>query len=117
MVIGLDYKWVQKTFWHYKKQYLKSQDKNIDSDVADENERVHKMNEEDISDHYLVLKDFTKYYGKVLAVNQICLKVNKYKVFSLSIESSFYFIIIFKEVNVLDFLVLMVLAKLLSSRC
>lgn len=83
MVIALEFKWIQKVFWRYKKQFLKPRDKNIDSDVDDENERVHKMNREEMSDHNLVLKDITKYYGKVLAVNRICLEVNKYKVVSL----------------------------------
>ncbi|XP_059614826.1 phospholipid-transporting ATPase ABCA3 isoform X2 [Phlebotomus argentipes] len=55
----------------------------LDDDVRDEKERVREMTLTDIENHNLVLKDMTKYYGKFLAVNQLCVGVESGSCFGL----------------------------------
>ncbi|KAB0796441.1 hypothetical protein PPYR_10502 [Photinus pyralis] len=56
---------------------------NEDSDVITEKEKIQNMSAEEIKEHSLVLKDVTKYYKNFLAVNRICLSVNRYECFGL----------------------------------
>ncbi|XP_055711669.1 phospholipid-transporting ATPase ABCA3 isoform X3 [Phlebotomus papatasi] len=55
----------------------------LDDDVRVEKERVREMSLTDIEKHNLVLKDMTKYYGKFLAVNQLCVGVESGTCFGL----------------------------------
>lgn len=55
-----------------------------DTDVKHEREKIRNATCEDYSkDYVLVMKDVTKYYKKLLAVNQICLGIKKSECFGL----------------------------------
>lgn len=56
---------------------------NIDSDVDAEIQKVKEMSREQIRDSNLVLQGLTKYYGKMLAVNQLYLDVERRECFGL----------------------------------
>lgn len=55
----------------------------MDSDVRDEIARVNAMSEKDIGEHNLVLKNLTKYFGSLLAVNRLNLAVDQATCFGL----------------------------------
>uniref|UniRef100_A0A1B0GH75 Putative lipid exporter abca1 n=1 Tax=Lutzomyia longipalpis TaxID=7200 RepID=A0A1B0GH75_LUTLO len=55
----------------------------LDSDVQAEKNRIREMTLADIENHNLILKDMTKYYGKFLAVNQLCVGVDAGSCFGL----------------------------------
>ncbi|XP_044748783.1 phospholipid-transporting ATPase ABCA3 [Coccinella septempunctata] len=55
-----------------------------DSDVAQEKQRIRNAGELQLRrDHTLVLKDVTRYYGDLLAVNGLCLGIKEYECFGL----------------------------------
>lgn len=54
-----------------------SEDGVVDSDVAAEKSKVRNVSTYLQATSNLVVKDFTKFYGNTLAVNQICLSVGK----------------------------------------
>ncbi|XP_045462662.1 phospholipid-transporting ATPase ABCA3-like isoform X2 [Harmonia axyridis] len=55
-----------------------------DSDVADEKERIRNCSELQLrQNHALVLKDVTRYYGRFLAVNGLCLGIKESECFGL----------------------------------
>lgn len=56
---------------------------NVDSDVQDEIEKVFTLSESDIANSNLVMKNLSKLYGNLLAVNQLCLKVDRAECFGL----------------------------------
>lgn len=56
---------------------------NVDSDVQDEIEKVFTLSESDIANSNLVVKNLSKLYGDLLAVNQLCLKVDRAECFGL----------------------------------
>lgn len=56
---------------------------NVDSDVQDEIEKVFTLSEGDIANSNLVVKNLSKLYGDLLAVNQLCLKVDRAECFGL----------------------------------
>jgi len=60
-----------------------SEDGFIDSDVFAEKSKIRSVSSYLIAKNNLVLKDFTKYYGKMLAVNQLCVGVEKSECFGL----------------------------------
>lgn len=49
----------------------------IDDDVQDEQKRISEMTTQQIATHNLVLKNMTKKYNNVLAVNQISVVVDQ----------------------------------------
>lgn len=56
-----------------------SEDGTVDSDVLAEKSKIRSMSSSSYRDatNNLIVKDFTKYYGNILAVNQICVGVDK----------------------------------------
>ncbi|KAK5642701.1 hypothetical protein RI129_008868 [Pyrocoelia pectoralis] len=56
---------------------------NEDNDVIREKEKIQNMSINDIKKYNLVLQNVTKYYKNFLAVNKICLAVNRYECFGL----------------------------------
>ncbi|EFA12132.2 ATP-binding cassette sub-family A member 3-like Protein [Tribolium castaneum] len=55
-----------------------------DSDVEEENSKIRSTSESQLQEDYtLVVKDLTKYYKKILAVNGLCLGVKKSECFGL----------------------------------
>lgn len=54
-----------------------SEDGVVDSDVLAEKAKIRSVSSYLQATQNLVVKDFTKFYGKNLAVNQICLGVDK----------------------------------------
>ncbi|KRT85363.1 ABC transporter ATP-binding protein [Oryctes borbonicus] len=59
-----------------------SQEGTKDSDVMEEKRRI-RSGEISFKDHCVLLKDVTRYYGKTLAVNQLCLGIKEYECFGL----------------------------------
>lgn len=49
----------------------------IDEEVKEEIARVRMMGKNELESYQLVAKDLSKYYGKLLAVNQLCIAVEK----------------------------------------
>lgn len=49
---------------------------NIDDDVESENIRINNLTKQELAEHNLVIKNLTKYYKNLLAVNNINLSVN-----------------------------------------
>lgn len=66
----------------FVKRKLKDESQD-DSDVLEEKLRIRKIPKDELQNHTLVLKDVTKYYKKFLAVDRLCLGVNKYECFGL----------------------------------
>ncbi|KAL7030128.1 hypothetical protein ACKWTF_006533 [Chironomus riparius] len=60
-----------------------SEDGFVDSDVAVEKEKVKRYTEYISAKDNLVLKDFTKFYGNFMAVNQLCIGVGRGECFGL----------------------------------
>lgn len=57
---------------------------NEDSDVVEEKQKIRNSTQQELHDNYtLVLRDLTKYYKNFLAVNSLCLGVQKYECFGL----------------------------------
>lgn len=54
-----------------------SEDGFVDSDVQAEKNKIRTVTPYLQATNNLVVKDFTKFYGKALAVNQICVGVDK----------------------------------------
>jgi hypothetical protein len=54
-----------------------SEDGIVDSDVMAEKTKIRSVTPYLQATSNLVVKDFTKIYGKMIAVNQICLGVNR----------------------------------------
>lgn len=54
-----------------------SEDGTIDSDVMNEKNRIRSMTSYADPINNLIVKDITKIYGSILAVNQICVGVKK----------------------------------------
>ncbi|KAF5277495.1 hypothetical protein FQR65_LT03832 [Abscondita terminalis] len=54
-----------------------------DDDVNQEREKIKNLSSNEIETCNLVLSDVTKYYKKFLAVNKLCLAVNKFECFGL----------------------------------
>lgn len=54
-----------------------SEDGIVDSDVMAEKNKIRSITSISDSSNSLIIKDFTKFYGNILAVNQICVGVNK----------------------------------------
>lgn len=55
----------------------------MDDDVLQEKLKIKGMSFEELKNTTLVLKDITKYYNDLLAVNRLCLGVNNYECFGL----------------------------------
>ena len=49
----------------------------MDSDVLEEAEKTMALNEEEMKNRALVLKKVSKFYGRLLAVDDLCLSINK----------------------------------------
>ncbi|XP_062556230.1 phospholipid-transporting ATPase ABCA3-like [Armigeres subalbatus] len=56
---------------------------NEDSDVADEKQRIALLNEQNLANHTLVLKEVSKHYGSFVAVNELSLAVEDFECFGL----------------------------------
>jgi hypothetical protein len=60
----------------------------LDSDVRDEIEKVKAMTPKDIAEHNLVLRNLTKYFGNLLAVDRVNLAMDQATCFGLLGNSS-----------------------------
>lgn len=88
VLFALEYRFIQTIFYKLKKSNRpvnipESEDGIIDSDVNNEKIKVRSVTSFLTAKNNLVLKDFTKYYGKLLAVNQICVGVERSECFGL----------------------------------
>lgn len=54
-----------------------SEDGTVDSDVMTEKNKIRSITSYNEATNNLIVKDFTKYYGNTLAVNQICVGVDE----------------------------------------
>lgn len=54
-----------------------SEDGTVDSDVMEEKNKIRSLTSYTGAHSNLIVKDFTKFYGNMMAVNQICVGVNK----------------------------------------
>lgn len=54
-----------------------SEDSELDTDVIDENNRIRSITSYNDPANNLIVKDITKLYGNILAVNRICVGVKK----------------------------------------
>lgn len=54
-----------------------SEDGTVDSDVMAEKNKIRSITSYTEDNNNLIVKDFTKFYGSMLAVNQICVGVKK----------------------------------------
>ncbi|KAF5277493.1 hypothetical protein FQR65_LT03830 [Abscondita terminalis] len=75
--------WEKITGRIFLKKYPLISARDLDNDVQDENERVRRMVSADTRNNTMIMKDVTKYYKNFLAVNNICLAVNKHECFGL----------------------------------
>lgn len=55
----------------------------VDSDVQAENEKVNQMTESEIANSNFVVKNLSKIYGNFLAVNQLCVSIDRGECFGL----------------------------------
>lgn len=60
-----------------------TEDDVMDSDVRAEKDRIQNMSQMDISHHNLVLRNVTKFYNNLRAVNQLCVGVDQGECFGL----------------------------------
>lgn len=65
------------TLFFSPKNIPESEEGFVDSDVAVEKEKVRRYTEYISAKDNLVLKDFTKFYGNFMAVNQLCVGVGR----------------------------------------
>ncbi|GJQ67966.1 hypothetical protein Trydic_g16721 [Trypoxylus dichotomus] len=84
ILLSFEYRVFDRIIYYFKRQIeTKPTDEGTDdSDVMEEKRRV-RAGEISFKDHCVLLKDVTKYYGKVLAVNQLCLGIKEYECFGL----------------------------------
>lgn len=70
-----------------KKLHLKNEkfptSTNMDSDVEEEIEKVNLLTEAQVKETVLVVENLSKFYGNFLAVNQLCLSVDRGECFGL----------------------------------
>lgn len=69
--------WLQEKNIFSSTAISESEDGVVDSDVMAEKNKIRSMTSYNEADNSLIVKDFTKFYGNILAVNQICVGVNK----------------------------------------
>lgn len=62
---------------YYEVLLEKGEPDGVDEDVMKEKIRVRGMGKDEIDNYQLVTKDLSKCYGKVVAVNQLCLSIEK----------------------------------------
>lgn len=82
----IEFRWLQNVYFTLKsinrrKDIPESEDGTVDSDVMNEKNKIRSITA--YSDSNLIVKDFTKFYGNTLAVNQICVGVERSECFGL----------------------------------
>lgn len=88
LLFAIEYRWLQTLYFLIKKpkrpeNIPESEDGVVDSDVLDEKMKVRTVTPYLQSTKNLVVKDLTKFYKKHLAVNQLCVAVDKSECFGL----------------------------------
>ncbi|CRK89801.1 CLUMA_CG003438, isoform A [Clunio marinus] len=89
MLFAMEYRWLQNIYYYLTKtlehslDVPESEDGFVDSDVLAEKIKIRSVTDFLREKCNLLIKDFTKYYGKRLAVNQICVAVDKAECFGL----------------------------------
>ncbi|KAJ8939521.1 hypothetical protein NQ314_011088, partial [Rhamnusium bicolor] len=85
--IVIEYKVFSQMIYFIKQKWFPKHPvdvENEDEDVAEEKQKIRNASNDDISNKYtLALRDLTKYYKNHLAVNSLCLGVQKYECFGL----------------------------------
>lgn len=80
LMVMADHFFMSDVCWKWifsRKDIPESEDGTVDSDVMNEKNRIRSITA--YSDSNLIVKDFTKFYGNTLAVNQICVGVERYE--------------------------------------
>lgn len=84
ILYAVEYSWLEELFYKIKGKRLyrgsivpETEDDVMDSDVADEKLRIRSMKLSEIKENNLIIKDMTKYYRSMMAVNQICVGVKE----------------------------------------
>lgn len=67
---------LEESFTPESKDHNASMFMNIDDDVESENIRINSLTKQELAEHNLVIKNLTKYYKNLLAVNNINLSIN-----------------------------------------
>ncbi|KAG4070234.1 hypothetical protein HA402_003924 [Bradysia odoriphaga] len=84
----IEFRWLQNFYFklraiNRRKDIPESEDGTVDSDVMNEKNKIRSITAYADSSNNLIVKDFTKFYGNILAVNQICVGVKKSECFGL----------------------------------
>lgn len=83
----IEYEVFAKMMYIVKQTYFQKHPvlvENEDPDVAEQKDLIRNFSEDEIKSTYiLAIKDLTKYYKNLLAVNGLCLGVKKYECFGL----------------------------------
>lgn len=87
VLLFIEYEVFSKLIYFVSQKYCPKYPKDNpdeDSDVTEEKLKLSDFSESEVKTNYiLAVKDLTKYYGKFLAVNGLCLGVKKYECFGL----------------------------------
>ncbi|XP_058465469.1 phospholipid-transporting ATPase ABCA3-like [Malaya genurostris] len=86
LILAFEYRFVARLMQKFRKprnQLLMQSDTGVDSDVLAEKKRVQMMSVAELSNHNLVMKDLTKYYKSLLAVNQLSVAIDRAECFGL----------------------------------
>lgn len=84
IMLILEFRIFEKVLYMIRREnYPLVSEPEIDSDVLVEKHRIRNASMNEIERMNLVMRDVTKYYDRLLAVNNICLGVNKYECFGL----------------------------------
>jgi ATP-binding cassette subfamily A (ABC1) protein 3 len=87
IVFLIDYNFFALLYYKFHKKsppnLRRSSSQRLDDDVRNENKLVNKMSTKNINSSNLVLKNVTKVFKKMTAVNQLCLNIKKHECFGL----------------------------------
>ncbi|XP_023310224.1 ATP-binding cassette sub-family A member 3-like [Anoplophora glabripennis] len=82
----IEYKLFIRLFYYitrYRQHQKQNEEIEEDADVAEENNKIRNASRDELLNYALILRDLTKYYGKFLAVNCLCLGVRDHDCFGL----------------------------------
>ncbi|KAJ6635436.1 Phospholipid-transporting ATPase ABCA3 [Pseudolycoriella hygida] len=88
ILFAMEFRWIQNFYFRLRSlkrvtNIPESEDGTVDSDVMAEKNKIRSLTPYIEANNNLIVKDFTKFYGNILAVNQICVGVNKSECFGL----------------------------------
>ncbi|XP_055623836.1 phospholipid-transporting ATPase ABCA3-like [Toxorhynchites rutilus septentrionalis] len=86
LILCIEYRLLRRLFEKFsklRKQPWSSPSTEEDSDIVAERTRVQKMPQTEINDYNLVMRDLTKYYKSLLAVNKLSVAIDRSECFGL----------------------------------